>query len=249
VGIRLVVEVLDRYHGPAVQKLWLLALAEQANDRTRQGWPARELLAARTGVSGARASNIATALCREHVIKRVGGGGRNRGPAQYEILAAFHSQGALRANPEEDSQSSGLANPEKVFPTGAQGSVWDSQGSESDSQGSHPKLSPAETPGLNPSVRATLSKAPLKGQRRASRRARPAVGRDDKIRFVRDAATVIYSAGELDYLTDEKAAGLWDLLVEDRLPDNPVAYLAKIFNDAPYLDTHLANVPSDESPF
>ena len=28
-------EVLDRYHGPDSRKLWLLAWAEKANDRTR----------------------------------------------------------------------------------------------------------------------------------------------------------------------------------------------------------------------
>src|ERR1700722_20014977 len=61
-GIRLVCEVLDRYHGPDARKLWLLAWAEKANDNTRAGWPTRELLSHRTGRSAARGSNVATEL-------------------------------------------------------------------------------------------------------------------------------------------------------------------------------------------
>ena len=69
-GIRLVTEVLDRYHGPDARKLWLIAWAEKANDRTRAGWPTREVLAHRTGRSPSRASHIAEELVTEGVLKR-----------------------------------------------------------------------------------------------------------------------------------------------------------------------------------
>lgn len=70
VSIRLIAEVLDRYDGPAVRKLWLLAWAEHAAYDTRAGWCPRRVLAARVGVSETQASRIASALVDEGVIKR-----------------------------------------------------------------------------------------------------------------------------------------------------------------------------------
>ena len=61
-GVRLMIEVLDHYHGPPRSKLWLLAFAESARDSTRRGWARRYKLAHRADVSGSRASHIATAL-------------------------------------------------------------------------------------------------------------------------------------------------------------------------------------------
>ena len=89
VSINLVVEVLEHYHGNPRHKLWLLALAEVANDQTRAGWPPRRLLAERAGVSEPRASSIATALVAEGVIKRDGGGRRGQGPTRY-VLAPLN---------------------------------------------------------------------------------------------------------------------------------------------------------------
>lgn len=82
-SINLVVEVLEHYHGNPRYKLWLLALAEVANDRTRAGWPPRSLLAERADVSPSRASHIAAALVAEGVIKRDGGGRRGQGSTRY----------------------------------------------------------------------------------------------------------------------------------------------------------------------
>ena len=85
VSTRLMVEVLDHYHGPVRHKLWLLAFAENANDHTRAGWPSRQLLADRADVSESRASSIATALVAEGVIKRDGSGRRGRGATRYVL--------------------------------------------------------------------------------------------------------------------------------------------------------------------
>jgi hypothetical protein len=78
VSIKLVAEVLDHYHGPFVRKLWLVALAEVAHDETRSGWCPRSVLASRVGVSEVRASNIATELVNEGVVKREMPGHRGR---------------------------------------------------------------------------------------------------------------------------------------------------------------------------
>jgi hypothetical protein len=89
----------------------------------------------------------------------------------------------------------------------------------------------------------------VKGENRlASRRARPAAERADKIAFVRRAVMISYSAQDADEdnLTDSQAVALWCLLVSDRDPKDPVAYLCKIFEDTPYLDTHLANAGTEE---
>jgi hypothetical protein len=81
-GIRLVCEVLDHYHGPDARKLWLISWAEKANDRTRTGWPTRDVLAHRTGRSASRVSHISDELIAEGVLKRDGGGNRS-GPARF----------------------------------------------------------------------------------------------------------------------------------------------------------------------
>jgi len=76
VSARLMAEVLDHYHGSRAHKLWLLAFADKANDETRLGWCPRAVLAARVGVSEVRATNIATELIAEGVIKRERPGNR-----------------------------------------------------------------------------------------------------------------------------------------------------------------------------
>jgi hypothetical protein len=100
-GVRLIVEALDHYHGEAHRKLWLVAFAEQANDKTRQGWPPRDLLARRADTSPSRASHIATELIGEGVLRRDGGGNRS-GPAKYTMLPlappAAEGKGALRVH-------------------------------------------------------------------------------------------------------------------------------------------------------
>ena len=83
-SIRLIVEVLDHYHGKPTHKLWLLAFAEVANDQTRAGWAPRYKLAHRTGVSASRASHIAAALIAEGVVKR--GGNAYHGHAARYVL-------------------------------------------------------------------------------------------------------------------------------------------------------------------
>ena len=104
VGIRLVTEVLDEYHGPDARKLWLIAWAEKANDRTRAGWPTREVLSHRTGRSPSRASHIAEELVAEGVLKRDGGGNRG-GPARFILLPlATPIKSASRAHPSDDGQ-------------------------------------------------------------------------------------------------------------------------------------------------
>jgi hypothetical protein len=85
VSINLVVEVLENYHGNPRHKLWLVALAEVANDQTRAGWPSRRLLADRADVSPSRASSIASELVAEGVIKRDGGGRRGHGSTRYVL--------------------------------------------------------------------------------------------------------------------------------------------------------------------
>lgn len=90
-GISLMVEVLDRYHGPPRRKLWLMAFAERASDETRTGWPGRGELVKRTGVSPRNVTKIAAALITEGVIRRVGDPGV-RGRATTYALAPLPEQ-------------------------------------------------------------------------------------------------------------------------------------------------------------
>jgi len=124
-GIKLIIEVLDHYHGPDARKLWLLAWAEKANDGTRAGWPTREVLAHRTGRSPVRVSNVASELVAEGVLKRDGGGNRG-GPARYIMLPVGDSpMGSLRPNPSGPPNGFGLSEP-----------IRDQKGSESTVKGS-----------------------------------------------------------------------------------------------------------------
>ena len=110
VGIRLVTEVLDRYHGPDARKLWLIAWAEKANDGTRAGWPTREVLAHRTGRSPSRASHIAEELVAEGVLKRDGGGNRS-GPARFVLLPLAQEKSAPRTHPKDELKSAASTHP------------------------------------------------------------------------------------------------------------------------------------------
>ena len=108
------VEVLDHYHGPARRKLWLLALAEHANDGTRTGWCKRVRLAHRAGVSVSYASHIAAALIAEGVIKR-DGGGYHGSPVRYVIapLAERVRPGSnLKGAPREQPSAGPTVHPE-----------------------------------------------------------------------------------------------------------------------------------------
>lgn len=80
----------------------------------------------------------------------------------------------------------------------------------------------------------------------ASRRARakPASANltvQGAIDAVRRAATIEHGSDEANEISDGNALGLYFTYVKDRRPRDLVAYLGKIFGDAPYLDTLLAN--------
>src|SRR5881396_833401 len=80
-GIKLVVEVLDHYRGPDHKFRWLVAFAENAADKTRTGWPGRELMAWRTRTSPNRVSHVARQLIDDGILERAGAAGRGRGKA------------------------------------------------------------------------------------------------------------------------------------------------------------------------
>jgi hypothetical protein len=174
-GIRLVAEVLDRYQGPDARKLWLLAWAEKANDHTRAGWPARQVLAHRTGRSPSRVSHISDELVAEGVLKRDGGGNRG-GPARFILLPlADTGKGALRTHSFDAEDDDAPANPQPQLkgapsthpsepPKGApsthpkpevKGAESTRKGAESRGKGAAPSPLPAETgslPLIEPSV-------------------------------------------------------------------------------------------------
>lgn len=139
-GVRLIVEVLDRYHGEAHRKLWLAAFAESANDKTRQGWPPREELASRADVSPSRASNIATALIGEGVLRRDRGGNRS-GPAKYTLLELTPVGVLKKGSPKTHSSGPGKGSPS----TNPQPQV---KGSRDPGKGSRSTPQPAETGSL-----------------------------------------------------------------------------------------------------
>jgi hypothetical protein len=58
---------------------------------------------------------------------------------------------------------------------------------------------------------------------------------------VRRATTIEFGADAAHDLTDGEALGLFFTYVGTRRPNDLVAYLGKIFADAPYLDTFLSN--------
>ena len=128
-----------------------------------------------------------------------------------------------------------------------------SQGVSSDTLKTVVKVSAEQSQGVTgvphqepvPPSRPVGSSAKSRG---ASRRARPAVERDAKIAFVRRAVMLSYSAQDADEdnLTDGQAVALWLLLISNRRPKDPVKYLCKIFEETPYLDTHLANAGTEE---
>jgi hypothetical protein len=177
-GIRLVTEVLDRYHGPDARKLWLVSWAEKANDRTRAGWPTREVLAHRTGRSPSRVSHISDELVTEGVLKRDGGGNRS-GPARF-ILLPLHGtgKGALRAHPLNGGEDAAETAPDPAGKSAARphplaagksaarphpqpevkGAESARKGAESARKGADPSLLPAETGSL------PLSKEPSEEQ-------------------------------------------------------------------------------------
>jgi hypothetical protein len=80
----------------------------------------------------------------------------------------------------------------------------------------------------------------------ASRRARAKAASatltvSDAIAAIRRAATIEYGADEANEITDGEALGLFFTYVQGRRPRDLVAYIGKIFADAPYLDTLLSN--------
>jgi hypothetical protein len=162
-GIRLVCEVLDHYSGPDARKLWLIAWAEKANDRTRAGWPTREVLVHRTGRSPSRVSHIAEELETGGVLKRDGGGNRS-GPARYILLPLDSAQksalsphpkaeveGAPETHPSTASKGAAKAHPKSKV-KGADSPV---KGAESGRKGADPKPQPAETGSLPLTIPST----------------------------------------------------------------------------------------------
>jgi hypothetical protein len=171
-GVRLMIEVLDHYHGPPRHKLWLIAFAESARDRTRRGWVPRYKLAHRADVSGPRASNIAAALIAEGVVKRHGGGYHGQA-AIYELLPL-----AERAPlPERPVKGSPRPNPSK-------GSEWGPKGSESGPKGS-PRPNPIpQSPHIPSSARARA-----RGPARIIRAAYPDATDDEIEKIIEDRAS------------------------------------------------------------
>ncbi len=88
-----------------------MAFAERASDKTRTGWPGREVMAQRTGKSASRVSHLAHELEAEGVLKRTGGGGRGRGNATYILLPLAVSQGACSTHPMNSRQGAPRAHP------------------------------------------------------------------------------------------------------------------------------------------
>jgi hypothetical protein len=151
-GIRLVCEVLDHYHGPDARKLWLISWAEKANDRTRAGWPTRDLLAHRTGRSASRVSHISDELIAEGILKRDGGGNRS-GPARFILLPlAAEEMGALSTHPKAEVKGVPRAHPSAGEKSAAQahpkpevkGAESARKGAESARKGADPTPRPAE---------------------------------------------------------------------------------------------------------
>jgi hypothetical protein len=175
-GIRLVCEVLDRYHGPDARKLWLIAFAEKANDGMRTGWPTRDVLAHRTGRSASRVSHIANELEAEGVLKRDGGGNRS-GPARFVLLPLETSKkGASRAHPKAEVEGAPEAHPSepvkgalRAHPKSKiKGAESARKGAESGVKGAGSSPLPAETGSLplivpsvvQPSVPSAVADAP-----------------------------------------------------------------------------------------
>ena len=159
-GVRLICEVLDHYHGPDARKLWLISWAESANDRTRTGWPTRDLLAHRTGRSASRVSHISDELIAEGILKRDGGGNRS-GPARFILLPfAADEKGAPRTHPSSARKSAAKAHPEaevkgapRTHPKPeVKGAESARKGAESARKGADPKPLPAETGSLPLSI-------------------------------------------------------------------------------------------------
>jgi len=155
-GIRLVCEVLDHYHGPDARKLWLISWAEKANDGTRAGWPTREVLSHRTGRSPSRVSHISDELIAEGVLKRDGGGNRS-GPARFILLPLDTAEmGAHSAHPKAEVKSAPSTHPSAGVKDAVRshpkpkvkGAESARKGAESARKGADPISLPAETGSL-----------------------------------------------------------------------------------------------------
>lgn len=116
-SVKLMVEVLDHYHGPHSRKLWLIAWAEKVKAGSRTGYCKREVLAARLGRSPSRVSGIARELEDEGTIKRLGGGVWGKATV-YELLPLAPAQGQPRGDP---TQGQPRADPTAEPGTDAQG--------------------------------------------------------------------------------------------------------------------------------
>ena len=69
-GLTLLREVLDSYHGPPRRKLLLASWAIHADDITRVGWCPREVLAEETGVTPRQVTRMVAELISEHALAR-----------------------------------------------------------------------------------------------------------------------------------------------------------------------------------
>lgn len=180
-GIRLVCEVLDHYHGPDARKLWLLSFAEKANDRTRTGWPTRDVLAHRTGRSASRVSHISDELVAEGVIKRDGGGNRS-GPARFILLPIGTAvKGASRAHSFSDGKGGPESHPEdevkgalRTHPKPeVKGAESARKGAESSRKGAGSKPQPAETSSLPLTIPSAVQPSEPTGDEEGERTAEP----------------------------------------------------------------------------
>lgn len=108
VSMRLMIEILDGYHGPPRHKLWLIAWAEHASTDTRSGWCRRERLAERVGVSPRQATRIAADLVEAGVLKRDGHAHNGR-TAVYvlgDLNGKRDTQASTFTGPKEDIHAS-----------------------------------------------------------------------------------------------------------------------------------------------
>lgn len=219
-GVKLMVEVLDHYHGPHARKLWLIAWAEKVTgDGSRTGYCKREVLVARLGRSASRVSGIARELEDEGTIKRLGGGVWGK-TAVYELLPLAPAQGQPRADPTQGqprtdpTQGQPRADPTAEPEPNSQGQP------RTDAQG-QPRADP------NPDNPHKPSTATRRTTRTGSRGEPAATARETSRRLHnRDPRLVLLGLDET--VTDAEAEAIAAALEADPDVRDPFAYLLAI---------------------
>jgi hypothetical protein len=155
----------------------------------------------------------------------------------HKAVRELEAAGALKTSARMTERGDPDSNEFTLLPLSGLGHAGDAGGS----------CTTDTTPSAGDAPEVTNYKTPTEGpkRRQGSRRAQPAVSRDEAIHFTREAVACEYGRSEADELSDERALGLWEHLVGDNSPRDPMAYLGKIFTETPYLDTHLAMVEPD----